>query len=528
MWVIMNIAAIIKKYRTQIALALVYFVLFNLSVLHFRFSYYHIGDIRSILELLRESVEIIIALFIIFFGLSYNRLLLAVCSLILFITGAIGSYALYFFKALPSKQMIRIFFENETSESLEILSIKLVLWLAFVIVVWISIIIGLRDHNRTPKYRILRIICLVIFCYNIATPQYRVLQSYFPISYLHSTYLYTIERSRDHARIDISQKFDFIDHSKDDTIGVLIIGESARYDHFGINGYHRDTTPLLSKTRNLFSFKAQSAANLTYLSVPSMLTRASHHHIEDCMTESTFLSVFTKLGFTTSWIGTQTLLKYLKTYNTETIYDEVQMTIIPGGSALYKLNAHDEVLLPYFDKLLHKDCKQFIVLHTSGSHWNYAARYPAQYKKFTPDLLNTTTKVDQPNCNYEELINSYDNSVLYTDYILSEVIKKLENKNAFILYASDHGESLGENGIFAHGTHMNAEQLTIPFIFWVSDKFVKDHAGLLEMLQSKQKDEINHDYIFHSALDCAGIDSDVIDKSLSLCEKTKRNRGANE
>jgi glucan phosphoethanolaminetransferase (alkaline phosphatase superfamily) len=200
------------------------------------------------------------------------------------------------------------------------------------------------------------------------------------------------------------------------------------------------------------------------------------------------------------------------------LYDEPQISIIPGGSALYKMNTHDGVMLPYLDNVLAKPKKQFIVIHTSGSHWNYAARYPSEFEIFKPGCKDISTQTDQPGCGEPGLTNSYDNSIIYTDYILSQIIKRLGDKNAFLIYASDHAESLGENGIYGHGTHMVPEQLTITFIFWASDKFISHHPNLLETLSRKTKENLNHDYIFHSALDCIGIASSIIDSSLSLCE----------
>ncbi len=97
--------------------------------------------------------------------------------------------------------------------------------------------------------------------------------------------------------------------SDKDIIGVLVIGESARFDHFDINGYERDTTPYLKTTQNLISFKAKSSSNLTSLSVPSLLSRYPASQIKNTRQENRFLSILTNLGFHTTWIGTQTLMR---------------------------------------------------------------------------------------------------------------------------------------------------------------------------------------------------------------------------
>lgn len=504
-----------KNVKISLALAILYCLLFNSSVLLFKFDYYKANMLRGVLELFKDSFYIYITSFIIFFGLSTSRILLALGSLFLFITGAIGSYSLYFFKVAPTKQMLRAMFESEAQEMHEVISLKLILWIIISAAMCVAAL--WRWRSRRDGMNLASFTCLMVFCVNIVSPHYKILTQYFPMQYLHNSYLYFSESLRTTNKIDISSKFQFVDLSDDDIVGVLVIGESARYDHFGINGYKRNTTPLISKIPNLFSFKAQACANITYMSVPCMLTQVTKERADKALEETTFLSILTKLGFNTSWIGTQSLLKYLKTNGSDTIYDDVGIAIIPGGSALYKMNDHDEVMLPYLDNMLAKPSKKFIVLHTSGSHWNHAARYPEKYDIFTPSCPNAS-KIDQSSCSNEGLVNSYDNSILYTDYMLDQIIKRLADKNAFLIYASDHGESLGENGVYAHGSHMTTEQMTIPFIFWSSNTFIKRHPKLLKKLSKRQRGELSHDHIFHSVLDCSGVEGEIIDKGMSLCK----------
>jgi glucan phosphoethanolaminetransferase (alkaline phosphatase superfamily) len=111
----------------------------------------------------------------------------------------------------------------------------------------------------------------------------------------------------------------------------------------------------------------------------------------------------------------------------------------------------------------------------------------------------------------------YDNSILYTDYVLSEIIARLKNKNAILFYTSDHGESLGENGAYGHGGDNIPEQMTVPFFIWTSDAFNKNNPQMWQKILANDKKEINYKYLFHSVLDCSGIKSDIIDSNLSLC-----------
>lgn len=231
------------------------------------------------------------------------------------------------------------------------------------------------------------------------------------------------------------------------------------------------------------------------------------------------MSVLTSLGFNTTWIGTQTLMKHFAHFNLGTIYNDVNFTIIPGGSALFSLNDHDGKMLPFIKEIIPRSNKQFLVVHTSGSHWNYTARYPKEFEQFTP-ICNVKAKTDASGCDKVALSNSYDNSILYTDFFLSSLIDLLKDKNAFLLYVSDHGESLGENGYYGHGGSLIKEQTTVPLIVWVSNDFKLKHPESVESIKNYANTEINHDYVFHSILDCLNINSDIIDKDFSLCKSS--------
>jgi len=517
-----------KLIKLSLALSLIYLLLFNSVIFIHKFRYYNVTFVKAILELSKDFIYVYFSCFIIFFGLTIQRLVFIIGTIFLFITGSIASYYLYLFKISPSQQMITSFFATNFSEVYEITSLKLIIWIIFSL----SIAIYTMKHfsvldSKLFITKLISAICLFIAINNVLSPQFKMLQGYFPIQYLHNTYLFLSKDNKKNnkksnkktpVREDVNKKFSFISNADSDVIAVLVIGESARFDHFGINNYDRDTTPHLSTVKNLFAFKAQSSSNHTIISVPSLLSRYPASELDESLEETSFLSIFTTLGFNTSWIGTQTLIGYLKTKAQTTIYDEVNFVLLPGGSLLLKMGDYDEKMLPYIENILSRPSKQLLVLHTLGSHWDYSARHPKEFQKFLPSC-SVTAHQDQTDCDQEGLINKYDNSILYTDFFLYNVISLLKDKNSFLIYVSDHAESLGEDGYYGHGGPMIKEQTTVPFIVWVSDEFKAKHPELVNSIASHVGNEISHDYVFHSMLDCAGINSKAIDHNLSLCSQ---------
>lgn len=175
---------------------------------------------------------------------------------------------------------------------------------------------------------------------------------------------------------------------------------------------------------------------------------------------------------------------------------------------------YDEVLLHGLNDLILKSQKNkvLIVLHTSTSHGpTYFKKYPPEFEQFTP----VCKSVELSNCTDQELINAYDNTILYTDYLIAKLIENLKHVTPYtaaMFYVSDHGESLGENNLYMHGIPLSLapkEQVEIPFIAWASDDSVR----------FKNQETATQYHVFHSVLDFLGVESPIYDKEWSLFEK---------
>ena len=406
----------INLIKASLVFAVLYCVLFNSAVFIYKFQYVQSDLLQALIELTKDFIYNLVVLYIIFFGLTVYRLLFIIAALFLFITGALASYYLFFFSISPTLSIMPSIFGTESTEVYELVSARVIVWLIFSASICVYSINYFKIQTTKLFFtKILAAVCLLIAINNIITPKFSFVRSYFPIQYLHNSYLYFFGQTEEYTKTDISNKYTFIDSSDDDVVGVLVIGEAARYANFGINGYERETTPNLLLVENLVSYKARSCANTTYLSVPCMLSRFGEKDISMLDSESSVLSILTKLGFETTWFGTQSITQYYRNKPGGSFYDEVNFHIIPGGSLLMAPNSHDGKLLPHLEQNIISGMKKFLVLHTTGSHWNYGARYPEEFAKFKPTIADTI-KRDAASCDEHERLNSYDNSILYTDF----------------------------------------------------------------------------------------------------------------
>ncbi len=325
----------------------------------------------------------------------------------------------------------------------------------------------------------------------------------------------------------------FTTQDKNPNIYVLVIGESARADHFQLNGYDKPTNPYLSKLKHIISYKdVHSCTALTHTALTCMLTDATlkdFENIDNAMLLPWGFSLvegFKRAGFYTGWIGMQAY-RGVSTMPYIEIADTSHYTTFPGSYTSFGKPPYDEILLNKIDPFLAAtpNTPKLLIVHLYGSHFPYEIRYPASFKKFAPTCDSTNEVLDiiaQSNQECDKrhagsVSNSYDNSLIYTDYVLSKIIEKLNNQRALLMYISDHGESLGEKGQYLHGKMKVPEQRHIPLIIWASDNYIHAYPNEWDTLAQHASLPISQDHIFHSFIDCAHISSTRLDKKLSLC-----------
>lgn len=157
----------------------------------------------------------------------------------------------------------------------------------------------------------------------------------------------------------------------------------------------------------------------------------------------------------------------------------------------------------------------------AGSHWRYDSHYPESFRKFAP-----VCQYNDPNrCTPEEIRNSYDNSLLYTDFVLGELVRRTSGDKSIVFFVSDHGEALGETGRYLHYRASNDPSMRNAATFvWVSDAFTAAYPEKVAALRENRPRRLAHDNIFHTLLDCAGVEAIYIDPEMSLCRPGARER----
>lgn len=306
------------------------------------------------------------------------------------------------------------------------------------------------------------------------------------------------------------------DESKQRVI-VMVVGETARAESFSLNGYHKPTNQFTRQYQPISFKNMSSCGTATAVSVPCMfsLLEREHYQKQTVKNQQNLLDIIQLANVDVLWIdnneGCKGVCNRVTTINT----DKAKKHQLCDGDYCF-----DEVLLSPLENKLANLTHQttLIVLHLIGSHGpTYYRRYPKAFSTFLPDCPQS----DIQNCSTEQLTNTYDNTIAYSDYVLSQMIAQLSllttqsDIEASLLYVSDHGESLGENGLYLHGFPyaLAPEQQThIPMLFW-SNKQNQHNQACLNHLANNA---FSHDNIFHSILGLTEVTSSVYNPKLDI------------
>ena len=369
----------------------------------------------------------------------------------------------------------------------------------------------------------------------LVVDDYRMRNQLYPVNICYNLYLAFERNAASENYREASRDFKFDARSEHSAtapeVYVMVVGETARTHNFSLYGYPRNTNPLLSKTPGIKAFpNVTTQSNTTHKSVPMLLSAASAEDFERLFHEKGILAAFKEAGFHTVFISNQqpnhSFIDFLGEQADEHYFLKTEDA--SKGNHYDAGNHYDEELLKKLDEILpeadasssshYRYRKLFVVLHTYGSHFNYQERYPRSFAYFKPDSRSEA----KPE-NRQDLLNAYDNTIRYTDYILHGIVERLQKwekvqaktdgvysqPTSAMLYTSDHGENIFDDDrrLFLHAAPKASDyELHVPFIIWTSEGFGKQYPGAWKALGENRTKQVQTSLsAFHTMLGIGGI-----------------------
>lgn len=497
--------------RFALIMSFLNLVLFHYPFFKFVCQHADYNDLNGTLIIVSLAILIFVANALVFYILCYlSKYVGKAILVIFFILSSIALYFIITYNVQIDESMMGNVVNTNKDETLSFFSYRLILYvLVFGVLPSIYIfkakLIAIKRKKFFTTFGLILLSMFIVLGINAGNWVW-VRRYSEPLGSLLLPWSYTVNTSRFYIhKQKQNRKETLLPDAKikddDKSLIVLVIGESARRKNFSLYGYPKNTNPLLSQTKGIHIFNANSAATYTIAGVKAILEHKSTSRLYECLPN--YLS---RTGVDVIWRTNNTgepptlnVKKFLKA-------DSLSKMCV-GENCGY-----DEVLLAGLKKqiLESKKNKILVVLHTSTSHGPaYSKKYPPRFEFFRP----VCTKVELNKCAKDELYNAYDNTIVYTDYILHSVIdtlKEIKDYKSTMIFISDHGESLGENNLYMHGVDMSfapKEQYEIPFIVWLSDNNDR---------RLKRLGTLSQGYIFHSIMNYLSIESPIYNEELNI------------
>ena len=474
--------------------------------------------------------------------LAVRPLLRPVVGLLLPVTAA-ASYFMLEYGAVIDSSMVRNIFETDTREAGDLVSTKLLVYVAalgvlpalalwLVPIEWPSMA---QDFRRKLKSALitLPLAAAVIFPFIPAlTSTFRenraLRMTLTPSNYIGGVNKYVRSKIKMRAAAAMPIAEDAArrqpaaaESGSKRKFFVIVVGETARADHWSLNGYERETNPQIAKVEGLVNFtKAYSCGTDTAYSVPCMFSGLGRSQFSNAKAAArhNLLDVLQRVGVDVVWRENQSGCKG--------VCDRIKTEVLTGlkHPTFYAYSEnHDEILIEGLaDRIKTAGKDTLIVLHTMGSHGPaYWKRYPSRFEKFQP----VCQEAQFSRCERQEIINAYDNTILYSDHVLAQLIGILQagaaesDVETGMIYMSDHGESLGENNIYLHGmpyAFAPEAQKHIPMAMWLSKSLRAAAAVDQACLERNAGVERSHDNLFHSVLGIMNISTSLYDPALDV------------
>lgn len=467
-----------------------------------------------------------------------NRYTLKPLIITLFLVSALTNYFMHTYTVVIDESMIQNSLETNSSEAFDLLTVRLFLHLFFLGVIPSVLLymtpIRYAHFKKELGISIFGIVVSLVLIVSMLFTFSPFYTSFFrenkplryytnPTFYLYSVgkYLHTQWSKKDLVLKPLGRDAKVLHKSENPKLTVVVVGEAARADRFSLNGYERDTNPLLKKESVISLTNVSSCATSTALSVPCMFSHLERSNFSDkeARWSENVLDILARVGVSVLWRDNNSDSKGVAL---RVAYEDYKT---PSLNPICDTECRDEGMLEGLQSYI--DAQKgdvLVVLHQMGNHGPaYYKRYPKAHEYFTP--VCSTNQIEQ--CTLEELNNAYDNVIRYTDTFLSKTIALLKNNDArfetALIYMADHGESLGEKGLFLHGIPYfmaPKEQTHIGALLWFGEK-----AGRkldVDELKKRSSFAYSHDDLFHTLLGWYDVQTSVYDPKKDLFTKGKR------
>lgn len=482
----------------------------------------HLGFVFSLLAIIFALTTLLLSLFYVFLPLKWAisiLILISVCC----------AYFTDSFGIIIDVEMIRNTLQTDIAEARDLFSMSLVLRLLLfavlpIVLIWLCPTplterpIWLKKSRTIGLLSLISIVLITISVglysaqFSSFIRQHKQLRYYInPIQPIYSAVKYLDSQFKSTNKknfITLSNYASIPKNNSNRRLVIMVVGETARADHFSLNGYQRETNPLLSLEENVINYpKMSSCGTSTAISVPCMFSLSSKDKFDADTASYTenALDIIAKAQVSVLWRDNNS--------SSKGVADRLPFEDFkkPANNPICADECLDIGLLSGLQEYIDQQSQSIlIVFHQMGSHGPaYYKRYPKEFEKFTP----TCQTAELANCSQQEIVNAYDNSLLYTDYFLAKIIELLKtNSSRFqtsMLYVSDHGESLGENGIYLHGlpyAFAPDSQTHVPVILWTNSESGID----IEATRQHSLTPNSHDAVAKTLISLFAIETDAV------------------
>ncbi|MBX0746609.1 phosphoethanolamine transferase [Campylobacter coli] len=467
------------------------FVLFNsilITLLNFNLHSFVYEKLSQNLLLTLVFIVAYFGLVHMIFSLIFVKYLTKILSIFFILSSCTSLYFITFYGVLIDSDMMQNVVQTDIKEVKDLLNLKLILFVVLALLLVFYVVKVKIDYYGSfkshIKIKIINIISGLIVVCAVLIPLSKTFLPFFrnyneirmyntPFYQIYAVYRYYVRfvKAKPEFKTIANDAYRENNHTK--KLLVLVVGETARAANYSLGGYTKNDTNFYTKKDNVVFFdNFSSCGTATAVSLPCMFSISKRENYSSSEFQENAMDVLYKTGVDAVWFDNNS-------GGCKGVCDRL------AYKQKLSSDLDENLLAPFKEKLNHLSDQNIIVLHLQGSHGpTYYKRYPSEFKKFTP----TCDTNELSKCDSEALINTYDNTLLYTDYLLSEIIKLLKEQKSYessLFYLSDHGESLGENGIYLHGMPYAiapSYQTHIPAIFWSNDKnlmnLAKEYKGL--------------------------------------------------